>query len=68
MERYSKNACGVYDVIVVSGGDGTINEVINAIKTEDFDVHKVDKFVDENFDYLDGHSSDRFIDRFILKQ
>ena len=44
----------------------SFDEVINAIKTEDFDVHKVDKFVDENFDYLDGHSSDRFIDRFIL--
>ena len=32
--EYSKNACGVYDVIVVSGGDGTINEVINAIAKE----------------------------------
>ncbi len=46
----------------------SFDEVINAIKNEDFDVHKVDKFVDENFDYLDGHSSDRFINRFILEQ
>ena len=44
----------------------SFDEVITAIEKEDFDVHKVDKFVDENFDYLDGLSSDRFIDRFIL--
>ena len=28
---YAKEACGYYDVLVVSGGDGTVNEVINAI-------------------------------------
>jgi len=27
----ASNACGIFDVIVVAGGDGTINEVINAI-------------------------------------
>ena len=25
----AKNACGVYDYFFVSGGDGTINEVVN---------------------------------------
>ncbi len=28
---FAREACGVYDVFVVSGGDGTMNEVINAI-------------------------------------
>lgn len=28
---FARQACGVYDVFVVSGGDGTVNEVINAI-------------------------------------
>lgn len=27
--EYAKNACGVYDYFFVSGGDGTINEVVN---------------------------------------
>ena len=29
--KYAMDACGVYDVLVISGGDGTVNEVINAI-------------------------------------
>lgn len=28
---FAREACGVYDVFVVSGGDGTMNEVVNAI-------------------------------------
>jgi diacylglycerol kinase (ATP) len=31
---FAREACGQYDVLVVSGGDGTLNEVINAIATE----------------------------------
>lgn len=32
---FALNACGKYDVLVVSGGDGTINEIINAISKEE---------------------------------
>lgn len=32
---FAKNACGKYDVLVISGGDGTVNEVINAIANEE---------------------------------
>ena len=40
----------------------TFDEMEEAILNKDFEVEKVDKFVDENFDYLDSHSTDRFID------
>lgn len=30
-EVFAREACGVYDVLVVSGGDGTLNEIINGI-------------------------------------
>ena len=33
--RFALNACGKYDVLVVSGGDGTLNEIINAISNEE---------------------------------
>ena len=40
----------------------TFDEMEEAIRNKDFQIEKVDKFVDENFDYLDTHSTDRFID------
>lgn len=44
----------------------TFDDVLSSIKNEDFELYKVDNFVEENFDYLDGNSSDRFIDWLIL--
>ena len=32
--EFARLACGVYDCLVVSGGDGTMNEVINAIANQ----------------------------------
>ena len=32
---FAKDACGKYDYILVSGGDGTLNEVVNGIATSE---------------------------------
>ncbi len=40
----------------------TFDELERAIRTGDFQLEKVDRFVAENFDYLDNGASDRFID------
>lgn len=33
--RLAKEACGYYDAIIFSGGDGTVNDVVNAIAREE---------------------------------
>ncbi len=40
----------------------TFDELEDAIRKQDFQLEKVDRFVRENFDYLDSGSSDRVID------
>ena len=40
----------------------TLREGKLGAKDEDFELEKVDRFVEENYDYLDSGSSDRFID------
>nr|MBQ8252516.1 CDP-glycerol glycerophosphotransferase family protein [Lachnospiraceae bacterium] len=41
-------------------------EVLEAIRTEDFEVEKVQQYVDHHFDYIDTGASDRVIDWLIL--
>lgn len=41
-------------------------DVLTAIQNHDFETEKVDQFVEDNFDYIDENSSDRFIDWLIL--
>ncbi len=46
----------------------TFEELIEAIKTKDFEYEKVEKFVEESFDTLDGHAADRTIDKILLNE
>ena len=36
-----------------------------AIRNRDFETEKAERFLKENFDYMDGKSTDRFIDWFL---
>lgn len=44
----------------------TFSEVVKAINDKDFEVEKVEQFVEDHFDVLDGGASDRVIDWFLL--
>lgn len=44
----------------------TFDELEQTIVNKDFEVEKVDRFVDANFDHLDTGSTDRVIDQLIL--
>ena len=44
----------------------TFDELIKAIKEKDFQLEKVEKYVEEHFDYIDSGASDRVIDWLIL--
>ena len=55
-----------YDIFAPGKICSDFDELEEAIRTEDFEIEKVDRFVSENFDYLDAGSSDRFIDWLIL--
>ena len=44
----------------------TFDELIEAIKAKDFELEKVEKYVEEHFDYIDSGASDRVIDWLIL--
>ncbi|MFZ7119662.1 MAG: CDP-glycerol glycerophosphotransferase family protein, partial [Eubacteriaceae bacterium] len=39
----------------------TQEELINVIKTKKHETYDIKKFAEENFDYMDGKSSERFI-------
>jgi CDP-ribitol ribitolphosphotransferase len=44
----------------------TSEELIEALRTEDFEMEKIERFREENFDVIDTHASDRVIDQLIL--
>lgn len=44
----------------------TFEELLAAIKAEDFEFEKVQQYVDHHFDYIDSGASDRVIDWLIL--
>lgn len=44
----------------------TFEEVLEAIRTEDFEFEKVQQYVEHHFDYIDSGASDRVIDWLIL--
>ncbi|PWH06478.1 hypothetical protein DEO23_05775 [Brachybacterium endophyticum] len=45
---------------------GTFDELISAMKDEDYEQWRREKFVRENFDHVDTHSADRVIDWLLL--
>lgn len=34
-EIFAREACGIYDVLVISGGDGTMNEIVNGLANQE---------------------------------
>jgi CDP-ribitol ribitolphosphotransferase len=44
----------------------TFDELLTALREEDFETWRGDRFREENFDNIDTHSSDRVIDWLIL--
>lgn len=46
----------------------TFEELLQALKNEDFEVEKIYQFVEENFGEYDGHACDRVIDQILLKK
>lgn len=46
----------------------TFDEVIETIQKEDFEMEKLYKFIEENFDKTDGYASDKIIDHILLKK
>lgn len=44
----------------------TFDGLIASLKNEDYEIEKLDKFVEENFSDYDGHAADRAIDQILL--
>lgn len=55
-----------YDELVPGKIVYDFDELIEAMKNEDYDFHKMDAFVKKNFKYTDGKATDRVIDQLIL--
>ena len=43
-------------------------ELIEVLKTNNYDYEKIKAFKNKFFDYTDGKSSERFVDKIILKK
>ncbi len=46
----------------------TFDEVLTAIREEDFEIEKVERFIEGNFDMTEGLATDKVIDNLILKK
>lgn len=46
----------------------TFDEMMEALKTGDFEYDKIIKFIEDNFKEYDGHACDRVIDQILLKK
>ena len=46
----------------------TLDEVISTIKNEDFEMERLYKFIEENFDKEYGNACDKVIDNILLSQ
>lgn len=46
----------------------TFDELMNALKNEDFESEKIRKFIEDNFKEYDGRACDRVIDTILLKK
>ncbi|MDD6155100.1 MAG: CDP-glycerol glycerophosphotransferase family protein [Eubacteriales bacterium] len=44
----------------------SFDEMMEALEHKDFEVEKIDKFVEDNFGDYDGHAADRIIDNILL--
>lgn len=45
----------------------TFPELLETLESKDYDYSRIDKFVEKNFTYTDGKSTDRCIDEIIMK-
>ncbi|MCD7773160.1 MAG: CDP-glycerol glycerophosphotransferase family protein [Ruminococcus sp.] len=42
------------------------DELLEAMENEDYDIYKMDSFIEKNFTYTDGKATDRVIDQLII--
>lgn len=68
LEQYiaSRDFYEPFDTFVPGKIVKNFSELMKAIETADFEHEKVEPFRDKNFEYRDGHSTDRVIDWLIL--
>lgn len=46
----------------------TFEELMTALRNEDYEIEKINQFVEDNFGEYDGHACDRVIDQILLKK